>query len=535
MDDKILDPKDFNTLKEFQELVDRYEFHSLNEIRTKFPLIWNKLDKMEFKKQLKFKERDLKYGSYKTKEDFQRYILDNNIKSPKDFFERNRKLYDWMSHLRLTRSVIYPEAERLKEEYENSLPVTREEFQKFIDDNKITGTVDFRSRFTPIYKRLKAFKLNKKVYYYGEIGDRKRFLDSFKTKEDFQKYVDDNNIKSPQELENHNEKVYRRLKSLRLCNYINYGDSCKRGSYILMLSELNNNPDKIKEYIRLNNITSRKEFKKKDLNVYKRFLALSDEVKDTFIFPNDPPKKRKFSSLAEIQDFIIEKKILSLMELRDRFSYVYRRYKKFKKESLNKEIIFPKYGTASSLQEMMLIRDLIRYGQTNFELHLSLRDKENNIYFYDCYFPLLKLLIEDHGPQHFNNKRPDLWKYRDEIENDKNKYKLAVEKGYTLRYIVYDAWRIYENCGYFQPVYRSVPDLFSSIGIEVKENPNYEQDFMNLFSDDFINLINKICKGFEIHNQEELNKFDNLSWLISEFNLYDKIIYYKEEEQDLQE
>ena len=44
-----------------------------------------------------------------------------------------------MSHLRLTRSVIYPEAERLKEEYENSLPVTREEFQKFmsvIDDIK---------------------------------------------------------------------------------------------------------------------------------------------------------------------------------------------------------------------------------------------------------------------------------------------------------------------------------------------------------------------------------------------------------------
>ena len=222
-------------------------------------------------------------------------------------------------------------------------------------------------------------------------------------------------------------------------------------------------------------------------------------------------------------------------ELRTKSYIVYNTYMTLKKNS-KRDVIFLFSKCVRSKQEALFLKDLIKFGIVDFSFNkLILEDEEGNKKIYDAFIPSLNTIVEINGGFHFSdNMRPDTWETRDELENDKLKYNLAIKNGYKIYYITYDSWYLYKRYGYFQPVYHTALDLFNAMGIEVQENPNYEQDFMNLFSDDFISLVNKICIGFKIHNQEELNKFDNLSWLVSESNLYDKLTYYSEE-QDLQE
>ena len=38
----------------------------------------------------------------------------------------------------------------------------------------------------------------------------------------------------------------------------------------------------------------------------------------------------------------------------------------------------------------------------------------------------------------------------------------------------------------------------NDLGIELQENKNFEEDFMKIYSDDFLSLASRICKEFEI-------------------------------------
>lgn len=71
------------------------------------------------------------------------------------------------------------------------------------------------------------------------------------------------------------------------------------------------------------------------------------------------------------------------------------------------------------------------------------------------------------------------------------------------------------------------------LGIELHENKNFEEDFMKIYSDDFLSLASRICKEFEIYTLEDLMKFENFYNLVSQFNLQDKIVLCNESEEQL--
>lgn len=170
---------DFNVLDDFQNLINTYNLHNMSEIYKRFPYIGKKLKSLGFKDKIKFVEKPIekkpgKYSDYQTTEDFQKYIIENNIKSVADFLLKNPGLYNQMSKLRLTRTVVYPESIELRKEKENQIPKTFKDFQEFIDKNKITSSIDFSKRFSKIYKKLRDSGLSDKVYYYGKLGEDKK-------------------------------------------------------------------------------------------------------------------------------------------------------------------------------------------------------------------------------------------------------------------------------------------------------------------------------------------------------------------------
>ena len=82
-----------------------------------------------------------KYDDFNTLEDFQNFINENDINSPKDFKKVNLTLYGKLSKLRLCKFVKYKH--RLND-FSNFN--TLEDFQKFIDENNINSPKDFEKK-----------------------------------------------------------------------------------------------------------------------------------------------------------------------------------------------------------------------------------------------------------------------------------------------------------------------------------------------------------------------------------------------------
>lgn len=130
-------------------------------------------------------------------EDFQKYIDDNNIKSKRDFRLLNRYLYN--RYIRLI-----PKENRLlkfKEEYYHHFDYlsTVEDFQRFINDNNIKRPVEFRKRFPKEYDRmLRALSKEDKAKLIYEV--RINSYSNISTINNLQEFIEINEVHSRKEL-----------------------------------------------------------------------------------------------------------------------------------------------------------------------------------------------------------------------------------------------------------------------------------------------------------------------------------------------
>ena len=532
---------DPETKDEIQAFITKNEIKNPEDFTNRFTTLYKKVKERFSSEDFDFFGREEQdrmkrfIKTFNTLEDFQKFINDNNIKSFLELKTKYKEVYNRLRHLSLARKVKYCDGEPILE--------TEKDFQDYINKNNIESPKDFAKQNKKAYEKLIRHKLTDKVVYGEKYESEKRIREelakTLNSIEDFQEFINKNNIKTVKEFKNDYPREFGRYSTLFNREEKKKIRFTEDSRFFLDIDVYN--IDEVNEYLIHNNIKNLKELDSINHPLcYAISNKLSLEQKRSLSFSKScfhlPEEDKEVKTLEEIQDYIIKNKIYSMEELRTRSYIIYNTYMDLKKNS-NKDVIFLCSKCVRSKQEAFFLKDLIRFGITDFSFNrLILIDENGNKKIYDAFIPSINTIVEIHGGFHFDDEaKPNTWETRNELENDILKYNLAIKNGYKIYYITYDSWYLYKRFGYFQPVYHTALDLFNAMGIEVKENPNYEQDFMSLFSDDFIDLINKICKGFEIHNQEELNKFDNLSWLVSEFNLYNKIIYYKEEEQDLQE
>lgn len=508
--------KDVNSKESFLVFIEENSILSKLDFFRRFRNTYNKMKDLGLEEELFPSKSENQTKEVWDLNKFQTFIKDHNIKNRSEFKRNYRNIYDKACKIKLLQLIIFPTDE-------NKLPETKEEFQKFISDNKIDGIYDLSKRFNRVYHKLKKSGFEKDMIYEGPISSRKQFLESFNIVEDFQSYIKNNNIKSPKEFRDNDPGLYRKMTDLGINTRVSYGEEYDR----VQIEKNNYRTFKeIQDFINLKDIKSKSILKKNHRNIYNHMLALSSEERSNIKFTGD---RKILTTLEEVQEFIIKNKILSKTDLKIKFHGEYMDYKNILRSSEeNKDVVFLKCSKARSKQELLLLIDLIKHNIKNFKYQLKITyDKDSKVY-YDFYLLDFNIIIEVHGPQHFSAKiRPENWDQRDEEKNDKFKYELALRNGYKVYYIAYDSWDFYKRSEYFQPVYHSIEDLFSHLGIELQENINYKQDFMNLlFSNDFIKLINKICQEFKISSIEDLKKYDNIYWICSELNIQNKIIYY---------
>ena len=294
---------------------------------------------------------------------------------------------------------------------------TYEEFENFIKfhSSEFSSRTEFKNKYPNIYGKFIWLRQIGKITQELPIETKRKNYNlnlNYKTLEDFQKYVNDNKIKSGPEFEKLNTPLYRRGTRLKLIGKLTY-------------------------YGKIN---------------YKLFDK----------------------SMINVQKFIYDNNIISKRDLKSRFPAVYRRYIKLRNET-GDDVKFCEIDVDSS-NESKFLSELIK-SRILMKTQVNLKDK-NGIelkYRYDFVNEEHKIVVEVHGPQHFDpNKAKEAWgSNRNEVDIDKIKNSIAKSAGYEILYFTYDKSK-YESFGYFDKVFTDINEIISTLKNFIPEEYDYE-------------------------------------------------------------
>lgn len=524
-----LKAKDFNTIEDYKNLLEKHpEIKTRSQFKEKFSFLYRHFCKLrkdgiitgEFPLESKL---DYTYIEYKTIEDFQKYIDENKIYSQKEFSKNNNGLYKRCALLRLLSKI----------EYGRDLN-TVEDFQLFVDKFKIKGKYDLNQRFRSIYLRMKKLKVEDDLSFHGKVNRFKQENKLFNTLEDFQRFIDEHHIKSPIELYNNHRNIQRRLIKLGFADKVSYGSEYDKHKHLLQNYK---SVKEIQTYIDMMNIKSRNELSEKHQPVYTNYLKLSIEEREELIFLIEVINSDKIDldnyDFDNIQRFVVENGISSPDDFRIRFKKIYNRYKRLRLYSWKKkkDIKFLKHPSRST-GEIILITELLKRGITFSIEHTfnDLRSSTSTLLRYDLFLPDYNIILEYHGPAHFGEGK---YYSEDLIENDRIKYKYAIDQGIKILYFTLDK-KYYDKSGYFTYIFTDLEKLFSEIDENLAILPDSFEIISEFFKEDVF-FYNMIIKSRRITSEKEFKLKSFSRYKKAKLcNLLDKLTYYSEE-QDLQE
>ena len=208
-----LDLKDFNTVEDFQQFIDKNKITRPLDFKKGYPSIYNRLVRKKFADKVNYPNRrtSLLYRDVNSLERINKFIEDNQIISSSDLKINYPIIYNKASNLRIISKLIFPERTNPEEFVDY--------YQKFIDDNEIQNPEDFRNRFLSGYVKLSKLGLRSKVIYPNRI--KYNLTGEFDTVEDIQEFIDTHSeIYSAKSFERTYPKIYGRAKNFRNQNAI---------------------------------------------------------------------------------------------------------------------------------------------------------------------------------------------------------------------------------------------------------------------------------------------------------------------------
>ena len=102
---------------------------------------------------------------------------------------------------------------------------TPDDFNKFIEENDIKSPKEFEKRFKGGYEKVRKLSILDKLIY----PERKNNWSHLNTLDDFNKFIEENNIKNPKEFKKINGSVYSKAQRLNILDKLIY---CKGKSKI---------------------------------------------------------------------------------------------------------------------------------------------------------------------------------------------------------------------------------------------------------------------------------------------------------------
>lgn len=375
------DWSNYTSMDSIQKFILENDIESPKDLSFKFPGLFSKIHDLGYK-VTKFKYTNYKirqdWSSYNTLDDFQKYIDDNNIlyrtddSLPKGLRERFYKL--GFSSLDLT----------YKNDLNNWKSInTLEDFNRFLKENNIKSSSEFRAQYSGLYSKCRTLGIiNKITYSTGKKATIFKDWSGF----DFQKSVlffKENNINSFSELSRKFPGLLNKLKSEGYHSSDFFENKRKNWSNIKTV-------DDVQEYINKHGITRPSDLepglstKISKLNIKRSDLYFKDRL---ICWDN-------YDTIEKIQNFIDDNSILSMTDMSERFGGLVNKISRLNFSSLDFNFKDSKKFSTLELKVRKFLND------NNINFIEQYRFDNFRKYPFDFYLPDYNLVLEPGGSQH---------------------------------------------------------------------------------------------------------------------------------------
>ena len=383
-----------NTLDDFNKFIEENDIKCPSDFQKRFSGLYKKARKLNILKDLIYENRTNNWNHLNTPDDFNKFIEENNVKTPEDLKKRFGSVYNKTRKLNILKDLIF------ENRYNDwSYLNTIDDFNKFIEENNIKNPTDFKKRFGSVYGRAQRLNILKDLIFENRLINDWSYLNTI---DDFNKFIEENNIKSPTDFNEKFGGVHDRARRLNILDELIYPERRNNWDHL-------NTSDDFNKFIEENNIKGRGDFSIKFSGVYNKSKRLG--LLDNLIYCKG--KKEKSSWEVDIYDIIIN----------------------------IPEFINPK--------REVKFKDCKNKRELPFDIVFSLPNGKI-------------VIIEIQGPRHYTREFGEK-KYIPVRKNDLIKYRWAKEQNNVyLFYFSKPNYRLKEN-SYFHYIYTSEEELLNDI------------------------------------------------------------------------
>ena len=210
-------------MEEFQRFIDDNNIKNPAEFKKQFSGLWCKAQKLKILKTIKYPNKLNNWDNINTLEEFQRFIDDNNITSKTKFQKEFGGAYNKSTRLNILNKLYFIETENYYKwkNYEVS------DIQNIINLENLSYT-EFSKKYSGLMDKIKTKKLKKFLVF--PLKGHSWYEYNINTLEEFQRFIDDNNIKNPRDFSKRFSGLYSRLSKKQFCKKIKYTVDNKFGS-----------------------------------------------------------------------------------------------------------------------------------------------------------------------------------------------------------------------------------------------------------------------------------------------------------------
>ena len=179
------------------------------------------------------------WASYNTESEIQEFINSNNIKSRKELHDKYSGLYHKCCKIGVLNLLTFEEDRPIIKYNVRERFKSIDDVYKYLNENNITKSSQLTS--TEEGKAIYSFAM-KSMGWKLEFIDKPVVYSDYNTKEDFQNFIDTNNVRSPGEFKKINDGIYNRMYRLGLHKQVVYPEPARRSLLeIIVAKELNKN------------------------------------------------------------------------------------------------------------------------------------------------------------------------------------------------------------------------------------------------------------------------------------------------------
>lgn len=233
---------------------------------------------------------------------------------------------------------------------------TVEDFQQFIDNNKITRPLDFKKGYPSIYNRLVRKNFADKVNY----PNRRTSLlyRDINSLEKINKFIKDNQIISSSDLKINYPIIYNRANNLRIISKLIFPKRTNPEEFV----------DYYQKFINDNEIQNPTDFKKRFGGIYRKLLK--NKFARSVVYPNrlhtNIDNWDSIYNLESAQKFIDDNNIQNPKDFSNRFLSG---YAKLSKLGLRSKVIYPNRILYSLVDEFNTVEDIQEFIDTHPEIY----------------------------------------------------------------------------------------------------------------------------------------------------------------------